>query len=330
MKNINYLGKCLLFVLAVILQINGVNAQNLVPNPSFEEYSDCPDNFYQNVYLSWWNININTADYFNRCSNSEFVSIPNNSMGYQDTPDIDTSCGGYCGLISYVDLIENTREYIGTNLLESLTAGQRYYVSFKISLADNSKYAVNNVGILFTNRNFNEISISEPFLSIDPESLLGNFAQIYSEEVISDKENWITIRDTFIADSAYSNILIGNFFDDLNTIVHNAEGLDIFSYYYIDDVCVSIDSTYCWDYVHTCGINTVNDIIKNGAFIYPNPTESYFTVEIQKINNSDNSYLELYNVLGELVFDKHLTSVSTSLNTEYLKSGMYCLYIYRQ
>lgn len=328
-EKIKTMKKKSLFIFTTLLLSFTSWGQNLVPNPSFEEYDECPNYFYENVFLTAWKININTADYFNHCSSSEYVSIPSNAMGHQSCPDL--SCGGYIGLITYVNIFDNKREYVGTDLIENLIVGQRYYISYKVSLADNSMCAVNNIGILFTNMVFNEINISEPFLSIDPTFILRNSAHVYSEEIVSDKEKWVTVRGVFVADSAYSKILVGNFFDDSNTMVIDCNDLENFSqsYYYIDDVCVSTDSAYCWDYNFTCSTNTSTDITNNYSIdIFPNPAENYFHIEIDKTTYKKKPKIEIYTALGKLVHKQQLNEINTKINTTGLKSGLYFVKIY--
>lgn len=60
--------------------------QNLVPNPSFEEYTECPLSVagLGPVAESWYSWN-ETPDYFNACSNDigGNAGTPNNTWGFQ-------------------------------------------------------------------------------------------------------------------------------------------------------------------------------------------------------------------------------------------------------
>ncbi len=59
------------------------NAQNLVLNPSFEDTVACPTGASQLEKSKGWTMNINTPDYFNKCSHSNLSSIPKKLLGFQ-------------------------------------------------------------------------------------------------------------------------------------------------------------------------------------------------------------------------------------------------------
>ena len=71
-----------------------LSAQNLVPNSSFEIFSNCPQGTGK-IYLStnWFqprkinNASVSqssSSEYFNSCTSSLAVSVPNNMFGYQN------------------------------------------------------------------------------------------------------------------------------------------------------------------------------------------------------------------------------------------------------
>ena len=59
-------------------------AQNLVPNPSFEDFTTCPTTLGTGGPLQCipW-IGINSADYFNVCGGF-LIGVPINILGYQE------------------------------------------------------------------------------------------------------------------------------------------------------------------------------------------------------------------------------------------------------
>ena len=327
MKNVKLIKICFLFALAGMLQIKIVNSQNLVPNPSFEEYHYC----FPEVagVVKNWNLNINTSDYLNSCApNSSGLSVPTNSAGYQYANSGDA----YFGFFSFVRVNGiNVSEYFGCKLNNALSIGEEYYFSCKVSLSNNSFCANNNIGALFLtefNANVEAVidndTIYEIIIETPPYSYCKNFSHINCTSIIIDTTNWQTIAGTFTADSAYNYMLIGNFFTSNLTDTLLLNGTDCISYYYIDDVCLSSDPTFC------DSLTKIIEEQKNECIIsiFPNPTEKYFNVEIQKINDTDNIYFELYNALGRLLLDKPLTSTSTVINTEQLKPGVYFVKIY--
>ena len=314
-----------LFIFTTLLLSFTSWGQNLVPNPSFEEYSECPNEPAQTYFLNHWSININTADYFNKCSSSEYVSIPFNSFGYQFPKD--TNCNAYVGFWAFRSVSLGYQEYIGTKLKEPLIEGERYFISFNIILANDfptNNCAVNKLGVLFTNYNYGNCIINYPDL------MTNNFAHFYSEEIINDATNWISLKGSFIADSSYQYVLIGKFFNNENTsIICNESSHSDRSYYYLDDVCVSTDSAYCWDYNFTCSTNTSTDITNNYSIdIFPNPAENYFHIEIDKTTYKKKPKIEIYTALGKLVHKQQLNEINTKINTTGLKSGLYFVKIY--
>ena len=318
MKNIKLIKIFFLFVLAVILQINNANAQNLVPNPSFEEYDYCWPEI--GAIMKDWDSYSGSPDYFHVCVNSQF-GVPNNSFGYQEPV---SGGAAYCGIYVYNNYLWSPnpdttyREMIGAELLSPLIIGRKYYISFNVSLSSYDFCASNNIGVLFSTTP--HIDTSQTFSTW----IIQNYSHINNYTIITDTINWNTVRGDFVADSAYRYIIVGNFFNNYNTdilITNNDSNCQI--YYYIDDVCVSEDSTECDFLLQNTIVNSQSQVK-----IYPNPTEKYFNIDIQKLNNKENVHFELYNAIGKLVLFKVLTATSTEVNTEYLKTGVYFIKIY--
>src|SRR5262249_45922638 len=108
--------------------------------------------------------------------------------------------------------------------------------------------AINNLGVLFSTRPYCVV-YDDTFLNIcvlNDDAPLTNFAHVYSTQIIDDTVKWKTIEGSFIADSAYEYIIVGNVYDFAHTS-YRAFRIDPnhFPYYYVDDVCVSEDSFTC-------------------------------------------------------------------------------------
>ncbi len=215
----------------LVSTLMGYAQENLVPNPSFEEYSDCPTSHSQINKAVGWDTHLHSEEFYHSCAS--FYTIPQNPLGNQ----CPVTGIGYSGLIAYNPL-GVLQESFGRQLSNSIQIGQKYYVSMKVSLAEWSGSASDKLGILFSTINYND--------TMPPP--INNFAHIYTEFIISDTLEWTTISGVFIADSAYQYISIGTFFDDANidTIVFNPNK-DGTTYYFIDDICVSTDSIVCLD-----------------------------------------------------------------------------------
>src|SRR2546430_2149514 len=143
--------KKILLLFSSLLFCGIVEAQNLVPNPSFEDTVACPTGISQ-VYnaAGWFSVETScTPDYMNRCSSSIGVEVPSNVCGYQEPHTGD----GYCALISY-DLNGPNwyRELIGANLISPMQTGVKYYISFYTSFGGTcyAAVAIDKIGVLFS------------------------------------------------------------------------------------------------------------------------------------------------------------------------------------
>jgi hypothetical protein len=294
-----------------------LQAQNLVPNPSFEDTISCPTGIIQTNKAKGWIINVNSVDYFNSCASSlSSVSVPKNCFGYQ----MASKGNAYCGLYNYIKTSEDAREYIGTRLLSQLIPNQKYYVSFKASWADGS-CASNKLGALFSNTYYGD-STSWGALIIPPP-LINNFAHVYTNTIITDTVDWTTITGSFIADSSYQYIYIGNFFKRENTdTLWFFGGLpDCKSYYYIDEICVSIDSLTC------NAPDAINENLgaNNEIKIYPIPTSNCINIDLNSSNLKFNSY-KLFDVYGRLLKQGNIFN-NAKIDVSDNKKGVYFLQI---
>jgi hypothetical protein len=279
-------------------------AQNLVPNPSFEDTVSCPIGGYEVDKCVGWSSYSGSSDYMNSCSTGS-VSVPNNWAGYQPA----ATGNAYCAIVTYVSAIPNYREHIGRMLSNPLSIGIKYFVSLKIALSIDSIFesncATNKMGIMFSTIPYD---VSHP-------SPITNNPQVHSDSIITDTLNWTLISGSFIADSAYNYIIIGNFFNDnLTDTIRMANGSLDDAYYFIDDVCVSTDSLTC---NATVGINEVKNT--DDFVLFPNP----FTDKIN-ITTKRNELVEVnfFDVTARKIFNQSFIN-STSINTEQLAKGLY-------
>lgn len=224
------MGFRIITLLIFFLLVSQLNfSQNLVPNPSFEIVSSCPNNYNQVSRATGWFPSSNNnnptyhTDYCNACGTSLF-QVPANTWGNQAAP---TGVGYMAAVTMDPGSQPNYRENIYAQLTSPLVIGNTYFVSLKVSHTDNSKYASNNFGAKF---------------STVPDFPINNICQVYSANIISDKQNWVTISGCFVADSAYKYICLGNFFTDANTLTQQScPGCQWPLYgYYVDDVSVTL------------------------------------------------------------------------------------------
>ena len=101
-------------------------AQNLVPNPSFEEYTLCPGNRGQIALVPpWFSPNGGGVDYINECGGNNGAGVPTNNWGHQYPLEGE----GYAGVRVWRGG-GLYREYLAADLKSPLEAGERYFLSF--------------------------------------------------------------------------------------------------------------------------------------------------------------------------------------------------------
>ena len=209
-------------------------AVNVVPNPSFESYTSCPTSFSQLYQAAPWSApTTGTSDYFNACAPVSFpsVNVPQNQQGYQTA----LTGVGYAGIIPF-SAAPDYREYIEVQLTSPLAASTPYLVSFNVSLADSSLYAIDRLGA---------------YLSVGSVGPVGNYAALpYTPQVesppfvyLTNSTGWTQISGVVVAAGGEDHIVIGNFHDDASTSTVAGPGQwPGGSYYYIDDVRVEVST----------------------------------------------------------------------------------------
>ena len=283
MKKIEAIIICLIWSISLKAQTN------LVPNPSFEVYDTCPDFASQINRAVGWYAARPTPDYFNLCSPGvSWCSVPINYFGYR-TP---SSGNAYAGAITSSGSEE--RELIGCQLISSLQIGTKYYGSFKVSLGGQASplnyCGTNKLGILFSTVRYDRLLFAP---------ICSNCAQICSDTIVTDTLNWTRITGSFIADSSYSFICIGRFnFNSLTDFIQ-VTGFGHNAYYYIDDICVSTDSAYTYNYTYTGIKEKINFPVIS---VYPNPANDYINIDFTFLHESYTIWI--CDALGREVFLK--------------------------
>lgn len=201
-------------------------------------------------------------------------------------------------------------------MTNSLTIGQKYYVSFKVVAVPNtpnigSSMFIDKLGALFSTVAYTNIDST----TIPP---IENFAHVFTDSIITDTTNWTTIFGSFVADSAYAYISIGNFFENNNTdTIHHIYSSDHNSYYLFDDICVSTDSSFAANYLYT-GIE--EEPLNDNFNIYPNPVTDYFHINQTFTAPYD---LTIYNTLGQQLYqENNITTNNKTVNTTAFTKGL--------
>lgn len=234
--------KYLLLFLTCYFSSFCISQYNLVPNGSFEEVPNCTQ-FTDNIFDAppWVNANeYGTSDIFNYCNMS--------SIEYVNSFQIPRTGSGYAGFYTGEQYTNNpsifdAREYIQTQLLDTLNAERYYLVEYYLSLAEWGRYATNNVGIYFSDTAIFKLGMSSEFTLLDyPEQILP-----FGNPVILDTADnaWYKVQGIYYATGTEKFITIGNFNSDSETTYqqyqtqpNNMNGISDAAYYYIDDISV--------------------------------------------------------------------------------------------
>lgn len=203
-----------------LLPIN-ILAQNLVPNPGFELFYDCPSGLRQlNKTKFWYPGNTGTPEYFR--SDCKYLNgKPNSGRGY-------VGLILFCG---YPDAIE----YIGVQLTDTLLRGEKYCASFHIRAAESYVY-IDQIGMLLSKEK-EYVDMFAPIIK-RPQVNSG-----YSLPIIPEL-GWHQVKSEFVASGGEGYLTIGNFVEPDRHIQEINEffaypGLGWNSYYLIDDVALT-------------------------------------------------------------------------------------------
>ncbi len=282
--------------------------ENLIFNPSFEEYYACPQKIepygYMSQAVAWWQPTGGSADYYNKCGSKQ-CNVPKNKLGIQMPHTGVGMVGIYSSKTDY-------REYIQTELKDYLKEGETYKLTFYVSLSEYSAGAVATLGGLFTKNRIEEKTrqMLTDKITIEYEKgvsqsistyLKPQVVNHYSNPIIN-VEDWTKIEGEFIADGGEKFLTIGNFYPapqsnvvDLPYLTYLLPG----AYYYIDDV-----SVYCL----TC---KEKEIIANDVVVTKTKDEPKFEIgqvvimeniffEFDKSILLPQSYVELHNLINIL------------------------------
>ena len=215
-------------------------SQNLVMNPSFEEYWNCPTQVanardckyvFDPQCIQEPFPCVSTSDYFNKCAPiNNAANIPYAFSGYQHPRNGD----GFLGFLSFDT--SGYREYVQIKLNTSLSAGSKYPFSFFVNLANESHMATDAIGVKFvtdsiyyTNQYLWEI------MDADWVNDNGNF--------VIDTLEWTKLSGEYVAQGGEQWMIIGVFHQEklVPSIIVNPNANPSWKnciYYYIDDVSV--------------------------------------------------------------------------------------------
>lgn len=309
--------KCriLIFILINFLHIDLFSQVNLVYNGSFEIVASCPSSIGQiNRATGWYGLNI-TPDYFNKCTAFQICSVPDNLLGFQ--PPYVSTDNAYSGIV-LIPSNDSEHEVIATNLTNALVVGTTYHISFLVSPSyiitnppgNNIVCYCNKIGVKFFTQPIPEGN--------NLPQLIDNFAQVSSDTMLTDTTRWYNFNESFIADSAYTFLSIGFFYTLGNMTCQCLNTLGFKAYYYIDNVCVSSDSSICL-------VNTDDEPLDDEEIqIFIDDEQHQISIHMK---NPGNAFVEAFDAIGQLIMKRQLTSKDNYLSYENWASGVYLLRI---
>lgn len=211
------MNKAFVLIIAPVLISLTAYSQNLIMNPSFEEYYHCPTQGYNvedckhvfnpNCANTSSPFCIATPDYFNACAPFlSSIDVPNNFVGYQLAKEGDAYIG-IGNVLGYDNdsLIGDYREYVQIKLAHSLATGHTYQFSFYVNLAD-AQYiniTTNKLGVKFVNDSV-----------IYNTTPLWQFMQAdwVSNTYITDTVGWQLLSGSYTAHGGEKWMIIGVFY----------------------------------------------------------------------------------------------------------------------
>ena len=280
-------------VAAVLCLPYTTDAQNLVPNPGFEDTDSCTFGLGLGALHHWYSAYL-TPDHLQSClPYGSANGLPLNIATFQH-PYEGSSCAG---IITYdAHSGQEQREWLMVPLLEPMVPGQSYYCSFRANAAIGGNgwnpinwLASSHLGMLFTT-NDRAWTWGDPY----PGAL--NQAHIWYPQILSDTVDWTLVSGSFVADSAYTFLMIGNLFGNAFTDTLRLAPVipewGTWSYSLVDMVCVSPNPKGC-EVSH--GVDEVGDA---SPYVYPNPAK-----DMLLIGNATGSDAMVLDMLGRRVWN---------------------------
>ena len=245
----------LLYFFGILTLYRAQTFQNLVPNGSFETYTQCPTGSSQLYYASpWTGPQTNSSEYYNACSSSKNVPYYAGIGSFYPAYLLAKTGVAYAGMYAYQP--NNYREYLQVELPNILQTGVCYYVEFYATNIQYVKYKTNNIAAAFSSVVYS-VNLSPPGSIINLPLHITN----YGNPVLKDTVKWEKISGIYEATGTEKYLVIGNFKDNSHTDTvniypptANAYHSLAFSYIFVDAVSaysINPSGTLPWSYRDT-------------------------------------------------------------------------------
>jgi hypothetical protein len=282
--------------------------QNLVPNGSFETFTQCPVGPIS-FAPPWTGPTTNSTDYFNACSLNANVPYYGGINSFYPYYLNAKSGKAYAGMHVYNS--QNYREYAQVELIDTLKNGSCYFVEFHCALCQNCVLGINNIAANMSYTNYPN-NLPNPGVLIN----IPNHISDYNNSILKDTVKWVKISGIYKASGVEKFMIIGNFKSDSNTdtiriykLGTGPIGFANFSYIFIDAVSVfsiNPNGNLPWSYRDTTIIKGDSVYIGNkmgGLNFHPkwydmngNYLATNAGITVRPINTS--SYVIQYTICG--------------------------------
>ena len=249
-------------IVIVLLALGGwkVSAQNMVTNPGFEVYNNCPSQRGQINYSpgydtfltvrDWVDPTNTSPDYFNRCGTDSSVRLPYLSVDGYHEPHSGDACAGIAVFSGnpVLDTTDYWSEYLETRLTAPMQAGHTYYVSFYVCLTYHGRtgyniISVDRLGARLSNNMIDTLTPPPMFFMTGEEDISSPPGQF-----ITDTINWTLISGIYHATGGEQWLTIGRFYEvpikyewlRTSELQPNSNSI---CYMLVDDVCTIDMST---------------------------------------------------------------------------------------
>ena len=233
----------LLLIACVFIFKNSIS-QNLVPNPSFENYYNC-GNLYVNNAVDWEMLNnYATSGVLLACQADSYGRTPRQYLDvcFQSYQTVRTGTA-YAEFGVYTQSAGSQESgHPACKLLDTLEAGKIYCVTYYVSMWNNARFSMDKLGALLTPTPF-------PYYVSGTTTPTFSMAGLYSPQIIStpgvayeDTLGWEEVSGSFTTVGNEAYLTIGDFFLHSqhyikNSYPTNCNGL---AEYYVDDVSVEV------------------------------------------------------------------------------------------
>lgn len=300
--------------------LNVTNAQHVITgiSGSFEDGSGAMNNYKPNANIQWTinpsvpvdNIKIDFK-YFETENDSDIVTI------YQGTTTNDPILGIFSG----------------SSLPPSITSlGQAVLITFTTNSSNNQRGFWAEYTATTTKFCSGIVIINDSFGTIEDGSGTNNYGNNSNCRWIIQPQNSNIISlsfNYFRTESTVDRLLVRNF--DTGELVQEFSGTSAPStlninaskvqLHFITNPSVS-DIGWSIDFTSSTSINETSE--SNRITIYPNPANSYFTIETSN-QNSKISKINIFDITGRLVLNQEISHTTNKLNIDIsnLQNGTY-------